>query len=705
MNMKNTATQTEVRTLTNESVDSNTRSVSARGRRRAGAKRAFERGFCVCLILSALFLAGDLFGQTAAVSGRVVDSQSRAVPQAEVVMLNTATKREVRTSSNEEGYFLLPPVAPGPYEITASAKGLGMTRLEGITLEVGQSKVVTLELKPASVNEVVEVIATPPQLTVDRPDRSVVIERSFVDSIPLNVRNPLQLINFSVAVTKGDDGLSGTNTVSQSRTNTFRINGAKGATTDILIDGATNTTAYYNEAAAVPGVDTIQEYRVYTSAYAPEFGRTSGGIVSYAMRSGSNDLHGSVFEFLRNSALDANSFNGNKARIPIPGFRRNQFGFTLGGPVYLPKLYNGRNRTFFFTGFEGLRESAAGSFTGTMPTGLERVGDFSNTLDTNGALIVIYDPSTTRLDPAAPAGTTRYLRTPFAGNRISSGQLNPIALKLLSYYPQPNQPGVGKSNTNNFFSSAPGITNTNHVNARIDHQFSEHHSVFGHYDWFTNRPYQNNYYGNWLAPVFANNRIPGIHTAIHHVWSMSPALVFEHHFSYAHVESNRREAVHVTPATLGFPASVTPGLTAELTPQLTMTRASGLGNSFPYESQKPSVWQYASALTWLRGAHTFKFGFDSRHFTELFDPPLQLAIAATTNFTGGPNPNAAAAASDSGIADLLLGAATVTSGYRPKTVASHNYFALFAQDTFRATRKLTLTYGIRYGFETGTVED
>jgi len=220
-----------------------------------------------------------LFGQTAAVSGRVVDSQSRAVPQAEVVMLNTATKREVRTSSNEEGYFLLPPVAPGPYEITASAKGLGVTRLEGITLEVGQSKVVTLELKPASVNEVVEVIATPPQLTVDRPDRSVVIERSFVDSIPLNVRNPLQLINFSVAVTKGDDGLSGTNTVSQSRTNTFRINGAKGATTDILIDGATNTTAYYNEAAAVPGVDTIQEYRVYTSAYAPEFGRTSGGIV------------------------------------------------------------------------------------------------------------------------------------------------------------------------------------------------------------------------------------------------------------------------------------------------------------------------------------------------------------------------------------------------------------------------------------------
>ena len=198
-----------------------------------------------------------------------------------------------------------------------------------------------------------------------------------MDSIPLNVRNPLQLINFSPAVTKGDDGLSGQNVTSESRTNTWRINGAKGATTDIAIDGATDTTAYYNQAAGIPGVEAVQEYRVYTSAYAPEFGRTSGGTVSYALRSGTNAFHGSLFEYLRNSDLDADGFNADKAGQPIAAFRRNQFGGTFGGPVRIPKLYNGRNKTFFFVSYEGLRDSSAGSFTGTMPTALERTGNFS----------------------------------------------------------------------------------------------------------------------------------------------------------------------------------------------------------------------------------------------------------------------------------------------------------------------------------------
>src|SRR5262249_46795086 len=157
-----------------------------------------------------------------------------------------------------------------------------------LTLEVGESKVITLALQPESVREVMTVSDTPPELTTDRPDRSVVINRSFVESIPLNVRNPLQLINFSPAVTKGDDGLSAQNITSVGPTNAWRINAVKGSTTDIAIDGATDTTAYYNQAAGIPGVDTVQEYRVYTSAYAPEFGRTSGGTVAYALRSGGN---------------------------------------------------------------------------------------------------------------------------------------------------------------------------------------------------------------------------------------------------------------------------------------------------------------------------------------------------------------------------------------------------------------------------------
>src|SRR5215472_1518111 len=290
----------------------------------------------VCLLAATCAQA-----QSARVSGMVTDLSHGAVRGCDVVMKSTATQIEVRTVTNDSGGFLLPPVPPGTYEITATSAGFAAERVTGLTLDVGASKVSALMLQPASVREVVQVEDTPPELTTDRPDRSVVIDRALVTDIPLNVRNPLQLINFSPAVTKGDDGLSGQNVTSQSRTNTWRINGAKGSTTDLAIDGATDTTSYYNQAAGIPGIEAVQEYRVYTSAYAPEFGHTSGGDVSYALKSGNNQYHGSLFEYLRNSDLDANGFNANKAGQPIGTFRRNQFGGTLGGPIRIPKLYNG----------------------------------------------------------------------------------------------------------------------------------------------------------------------------------------------------------------------------------------------------------------------------------------------------------------------------------------------------------------------------
>jgi hypothetical protein len=652
-------------------------------------------------------LAGALSvnAQSARVSGQVVDSSQASVKGSQVTLRNLETGGEFRTASTEEGTFLLPPVPPGRYEISASAMGFATTRITGITLELGESKVIPLELKPESVRETVTVSDTAPELTTDRPDRSVVIDPNFVQSIPLIVRNPLQLINFSPAVSKGDDGLSGQNVTSESRTNTWRINGAKGATTDIAIDGATDTGAYYNQAAGIPGVDSVQEYRVYTSAYAPEFGRTSGGTVSYALRSGTNAVHGSVFEYLRNSDLDADGFNADKAGQPIAAFRRNQFGGTFGGPVELPKVYHGHDKTFFFVSYEGLRDSAAGSFTGTMPTALERAGNFSQTKDANGNLIVIYDPSTTRLDPTAPAGTTRYIRTAFPGNMVPSNEINPIGTKLLSYYPMPNEAGVGQSSTNNYFSNAPGTNTDNSVDARLDQRISDHQLIYAHIDWFANHIWQNNYYGNGMAEVNSNDFIPGFNIMLHHTWSITPALVFDHHFSWAHSESNRTAPVEVTASQLGFPAGAAPGLTDQMVPQLSMTRVSGLGNNYPFEDNESSVWQYAGDLSWLKGRHTFKFGYDFRIYpVQLYDPQ-QLAINATSNFTGGPNPNAAVSDSGSGVADLLLGAAGVTSGYAPETRSHHDYIGFYAQDTARVTPKLTVTYGLRVNYETGDVED
>lgn len=647
----------------------------------------------------------SMFAQNASVNGQVLDPHQARITSSTVTLTNSDTKVVVQSSTDGNGNFILPPVDPGHYELRATAPGFAPNLMTDITLETGESRVIKIVLRPGAT-ESVTVNTTPPELTTDRPDRSVTIEPAFVDSIPLNIRNPLQLINDAPGVTKGDDGLSGQNYTSESRTNTFRINGAKGSTTDTLIDGAANTTSYYNQDGGIPGVDSVQETRVFTDAYAPEYGRTSGGIVTYALRSGTNGLHGSVFEFYRNEIMDANGFNANQAELPRGSFGRNQFGFRIGGPVVLPKIYDGRGKTFFFFSYDGLRDTTAGSFTGTVPTALERQGDFSKSFDAKGNLITIYDPSTS----TSNATGSNFTRTPFVGNKIQNA--NPIGLALLNLYPMPNQPGTGLSNENNFFSNAPGTDNNNSYDTRIDHRFNDKHSIFGHYTDFTNRIHYNDYFGNGLSPEDADDRIPGKNIDVDHTWILRKDLVFEHHFSWGHSESNRDESVLKSPASLGFGASVTPGVTANLTPQLSVGGAtaiggvSTLGNYYPLERNYSSVWQYAADASWVRKNHILKFGLDLRRYpTQLWDPE-QMSISAGTKFTDGPNSTTPAPSTDSGsgMAELLLGLATVTSGYEPETQSVHYYYGFYAQDTFSVTPKLTVTYGLRYSYETGDIE-
>jgi hypothetical protein len=661
----------------------------------------------------AVFLNLPLLAQNASVSGQVVDPQHAVLSSATVTLTNTDTQVKVQAVTNEKGDFSLPPVAPGHYAVTAAAQGFNSTILTDVTLEIGESRVLTLELKMGSVQQTVEVTSTPPELNTSTADRGLLIEPTFVESIPLNIRNPLQLIDFSAGVTKGDDGLSGTDSTSESRTNTFRINGAKAASTDVLIDGAANTTAYYNQDAGIPGVESVQEFRVYADAYSPEFGRTSGGLVSYALHTGTNRLHGSVFEFYRNEDLDANGYNANNTNpiTPRGHFGRNQYGATLGGPVVIPKLYNGHDKTFFFVSYEGLRDTSAGSFTGTVPTALERTGDFSQTRDAKGNLIVIYNPATTKTG-------TNYSRTAIPGNNINSlGPLNSVGVAIVNLYPLPNRTGTGGSDLNNFFSNAPGTDNNNSFDIRIDHQFSAHQSIFGHITNFTNHINYNDYYGNGLSPEDANDRLPGKNIIVDHTWTIKQNLIFEHHFSWAHSESNREETVLKSPASLGFNASnVAPGITANLTPSVSISGPSAvgsyssLGNFYPFEANYSSVYQYAAAMTWVKGKHTVKYGIDLRRYpTQLWDPE-QMSITSggsTTgaNFTNGFSSGTTSITdSGNGAADLLLGLGTVSSGYEPETQSVHYYGAVFAQDAFKISPHLTVTYGLRYNYETGDVE-
>jgi hypothetical protein len=679
-----------------------------------------------CLYLAAVFLllvciSSPLLAQSANISGQVVDPQGAAVKASAITLSNTDTHVKLTTVSDSNGAFILPPVAPGNYQVTVKAPGFATWSDSTVKVEVGEQKQLKVVLAVGSANETVQVNSAPSELRTTDSDRSTVVESSLVANIPLDIRNPLQLINASPGVTQSDAQTAGQNFSSESTTNTFRINGGKSGESDILIDGATDTVGYdAHGAGGIPGLDAVQEFRVYTTAYSPEFGRTSGGIVSYGIRSGTNRFHGQAWEYFRDSVFNANGYNANAAGQARPSFTRNQFGFLIGGPVIIPKVYDGRKRTFFFGTYEGLRDNyvAAGGFEATVPTALERQGDFSHTLNANGTQLVIYDPSTTAQQPGGStacttspvtASQTVYCRQQFSyngrANVIDPSRINQVGLNLLNLYPLPNQPGLGGSDENNYFSNAPSSDTNNSFDIRIDHQFSEKQSIFGHFDEFNNYVYYPNVYGNNQTPNFANNHIPGYNFAINHSWVFSPSLIFQHEISWARFQSTRSSVDPLGTARFGFPDSAAPGVTATFTPQVeaVANQLSEIGNSEPFERNPASVWQYAASFTWIKGTHTFKFGTDLRRYPQqLWDPQL-MTVAPSKSFTGGPNASSPAGTSGDAVAELLLGQAVVTSGYAPKVNFAHQYYAAYVEDTAKVTPRLTVTLGLRYSYEASEV--
>jgi hypothetical protein len=638
--------------------------------------------------------------QNSVVSGHLTDSKGSSVAKATVEIRNVATGLTSTASTNDEGYYLLPPVAPGSYVLHAGADTFSEATVTNLSLEVGGTRTVDIVLQPAQTTQTVTIEATAPELVTDQPDRGNVIESKFVQNIPLNIRNPLQMVNFAQGVTPFNSE-SGNNDVSSTNTNTFHINGGQATTTDNLLDGAANTFDVANSVISILTVDAIQEFKVLTTAYAPEWGRTSGAVVTFATRPGTNQLHGSVWEYLRNSVLDANGFNADAAGTPKPTFQRNQFGYALGGPVVLPRLYNGHNRTFFFNTYEGLRQSEAGSYTGTVPTVLERQGDFSQTRDANGNLIVIYDPRSTMLDPTAPAGTTQYIRTPFLNNKIPSQYLDTVGMSILNNYPLPNQPGEGSSSVNNFFSNATSHSPQNTVHLRIDQQIGKSHNIFGRFDWFDRQNLYPNYYGNGLTPQSGNETLFSYGWMVQDAWAINSSTVFTHHYSYAHIKTTRTPPSEGFNATsLGFNSNVTSGLQYTAYPEVTATRLAMLGPTQGYENVAQNVGEYAADVSHLKSKHMLKFGFDYRYYPtySYLQAPL-LTVTATSNFTGGPNPQAAIGDSGSGAADLLLGASTVSNGIAPPVTYSHPYFAFYGGDEYHITPKLTINYGLRYSLD------
>lgn len=708
------------------------------------AKCSMRICLCAALFLLASCLPSHLFAQSATISGQVLDASGAAVKGAEVVLVRPSTGVKYATTSDSTGSYILPPVAPGHYQVTVTAPKYQPWTESNIVVEVGANRVVNAMLVVGSVTQSVQVTGEPPEMKTQEVDQGTVTEQQLVANIPLDVRNPFQETNFTPGVVQSNSLTAGTNMSSQSTTNTFYIEGTKAGESEILIDGAANTVFYDTHAAgAIPNLDSVQEFKVYTAAYAPEFGHIGGGVQSYSIKSGTNDFHGGAWEYFRNDVMDANGWNANHADQPKASFGRNQFGGMIGGPVVIPHLYHGRNRTFFFGSYEELRDSFPGltlggsGFTSTVPTALEKSGDFSQTFNTNGTLNTIYDPSTTVSEPANSSYTCSdgksytttkagYYRCPvyYNGkyNVLNPNSLNSVAEALLALYPAPNQAGVSGSDENNYFSSQTTQDHDFSYDVRIDHRFSDKQSIFGHIDFNDNYiiyapVFAQSSYGNVtvpsvgqllqsqgatsLTPIYGNNLLPLRNITIDHTWVISPKMIFEHHLSWGHMESHRGSVNPLGTGPFGIPASAAPGVTATFTPEVAATtnQLGQIGNLEPYERNPNSVYQYTPALTWLWGAHTFKFGVDLRRYPDqLFDPQL-LVVNTSRTFTGGPYANSITGTTGNAIAELLLGEATITSGYAPMVDFRHQYYALYAEDTYKMTHNLTVTYGLRYSYE------
>jgi hypothetical protein len=448
-------------------------------------------------------------------------------------------------------------------------------------------------------------------------------------------------------------------------------------------------------------VDAVQEYKVQTNNLGAEFANTGGGVVNVITKSGTNQFHGSGWEFFRTTGLTANDFFSNQADLPRAAFRYNQFGATLGGPIVKAK-------TFFFFAYEGIRWTQAGSAVGTLPTAAQRTGDFSSFYDSNGQVIPIYDPFSTRPDPNNPG---EYIRTQYPGNKIPADKIDPVAATLLTYVPLPNQAGVPITGKNNYYLNFSSPTNENSFSLRIDHALSASQKLYGRYsinDTDQPAPFL---YGKSSPNFLVSNPAAGDdvyreqQATIDYTNVITPKLVLDLNSSYVRYALTRLPGgFGVSPTVVGLP-SYFDQLVSSYLPLFLVLNVSGYGvngslvgaNGTLHKDAYPDLHEYGN-LTYLHGSHTLKAGasfgviWNSTPKNAVIRPNL----AFDSGFTRGPDPLASNGSGD-GLASFLAGAgqgSTPSGG--PTQYLSSKYWGVYVQDDWRVTPKLTLNLGIRY---------
>ncbi|MEK7403851.1 MAG: carboxypeptidase-like regulatory domain-containing protein, partial [Acidobacteriota bacterium] len=652
------------------------------------------RKFALFALLSFWSLPALGQGEKAAITGMVTDNSGAALAETRVVARHLATSLETATIANSAGkYYLL--LLPGRYKVTASMAGFASLTVEDVVLTVNQAVTLDLRMELATVEQSITVAGTTPLLEQESAALGAAIQSEKILELPLLGRNPYALVVLAPAVTP--KGNAGTGPL---------INGGRSNANAVLLDGGQVLNATTNDAAYMPPLESVSEFRVQTNSYSAEFGRTSGGVLNAYTKSGGNEFHGSLYEFLRHDRLNANTYTNNLFGLPREGFRRNEFGATLGGPVWLPRIYSGRERTFFFANWEGVRQRTPRSVVATVPTAAERSGDFSGTLLSPGRPILVYDPQTTREDPSRPGA---YLRTPFPGNRMPAARLDPVALKVLPYFPAPNVPGDPVTGQRNFLQAGSDSNDTDRLLVRIDQAIGSRQRWLGRWGW-------EQYVRDSTARV--NDAFPrqtstslepitggAFSLILSDAVTFRPNLLGEFRAGYTR---NRRDSLPTSRGfnvgSLGFAPTMAAAVRAPLFPRLTVSDAAPLGpDTTALRLSRQENRQGQGSLTWVRGRHTAKVGGDVEIFRNNTYSPSSPAGSFDFGraYTQGPDPARASTAAGYGLATFLLGLPTGGAlTMDPALATLQVYAAVYFQDAIRLTRSLALEIGLRHEYTT-----
>lgn len=673
-----------------------------------------------CALLALSLLVGVATAQTneGSIVGNVLDPSGAVVPNASVVATAEGTGAIYRTKATGAGAFTIGSLRIGGYNVSVSAPGFQTNEIQGVIVQIATQSTLNVTLQPGNVSETVTVNAEAPTVQSETSDIGTVVTTKQVLDLPLALGSTVQSMRSPEAfvflipgtVGPGTNG-AGSNGASTGGAFESKVTGGQNYGTEILLDGASmyrsENGSSFDEAA--PSVEALSEFRVETSTMPAEYGRTTGGIELFSTKSGTNSFHGTAYDLFRNKDLDANSWYNNYQGLPRVLDSQNDYGGVFSGPVWIPKIYNGRNKTFFMFSWEQYRQNQGGTSTTTLPTAAEKSGDFS--ADLNTARIVgtnpcdgtpvyygeIFDPSTTRTVNGTTCRTSYLAET--GRNAIPSSQFSPIGQKILSYYPNPLNGNTVNNYTYNY--NYPLLDTT--MTIRIDENINDKNKLFAMYDSRDNtrlstNPIFNNPAGQGRSQDFFTH-----YARAGEDWSISPTML-----NHINIGFNRTNSSNVG-------AGVRLGSGQNWDSVLGISNVSG--PTFPdISTGQPNIanigdnvdgdtidygYRFNDYFDWAKGKHTLRFGVDYRY--QIYEPGSIANTTGTFNFGCGETAAAVGAlagncSSGNGIASLLLGQVDNANAesYASQAKWLSHYYALFAQDTFKVSPTFTLNYGLRW---------